>query len=490
MKLIDLIGLPESHNLAYVDISNITNDSRHIVAGCLFLAEQGIQSHGLDYLTREQCEQATAIVYQSGYDMSRFSAHKEKMIGVENLNQFVSSIAKKFYNPQFAKTIIGITGTNGKTSVSQFISQFAHYGVIGTMGYGCDGNLSELSHTTPDSLSVQKILKGISQCCDGVAMEVSSHALSLHRVSSVPFNVAVFTNLSQDHLDFHESMEEYQAAKSILFNFDSVKVCIINTDDEAGYQIAQDCKLRGKNVIAYGRKSYVSEFNQFVKINEVTLFDAGIRCELQFNLENHCVAEVLEASIWGGFNVDNLLAAMLALYGSGYDIAELLSKTKAIKGVVGRIEPIHLGGGKVAIIDYSHTPDALDNVLLSLRAHTKNKIYAVFGCGGDRDKSKRPLMAEAVNRGADIGIITDDNPRTEKSADIIADVLKGNIDKDKFEVIASRKDAILYGLSQLKTGDVLLIAGKGHEDYQIIGTEKIHFSDHEVVHEWLAEYDL
>ncbi|MBS9782169.1 MAG: UDP-N-acetylmuramoyl-L-alanyl-D-glutamate--2,6-diaminopimelate ligase, partial [Gammaproteobacteria bacterium] len=337
------------------------------------------------------------------------------------------------------------------------------------------------------ALSVQKILANLSNGFSGVAMEVSSHALALHRVSAVDFSVAVFTNLSQDHLDFHADMDDYFNAKAELFAFDSVKVAVINADDDYGYRLAQMAEKNGKRVLAFGRNERIKEFAEYIAVSDVKLSSQGISAKLSINLADTKMDAVLQAPVWGGFNVDNVLASVLALYGSGQSLADLLTKTKTLHGVNGRIDPIHLGDDKMAIIDYSHTPDALDNVLASLREHTDKKIYAVFGCGGDRDKKKRPLMAEAVNRGADIGIVTDDNPRTENSADIIADILTGDIDKNRFEVVANRRDAIRFALDTMSSGDIVLIAGKGHEDYQIIGKEKIHFSDHEVVREWLSE---
>ncbi|MGY0399439.1 MAG: UDP-N-acetylmuramoyl-L-alanyl-D-glutamate--2,6-diaminopimelate ligase [Ostreibacterium sp.] len=486
MKIIDLLKPYTNQLLPKVTVTQVINDSRQMVEGCLFLAEQGISSHALDYLTETQYQQSAMIAYQPPYDISRFTK-TDKFIAIDDLKTHISAIGQYFYAPCFEKNIIGVTGTNGKTSVTHFIAQLADYGVIGTMGYGGPGQLTELSHTTPDALSVPKILAELSKNYVGVALEVSSHALALHRVSGIAFDVAVFTNLSQDHLDFHQNMADYFAEKSKLFNFDCVKTVVINTDDESGYCLAKDCFENGKRVIAFGRVSNVAEFDEYAHITALQLSCRGIDCQLSVKLREVNQSSNFSLSVWGAFNVNNVLAAMLALYASGESFDELLGKAVKLQGVVGRIEPIDLGDNKMAIIDYSHTPDALINVLSSLRAHTEHKIYAVFGCGGDRDKGKRPLMAEAVNQGADIGIITDDNPRTEKSADIIADILSGDIERERFHVINSRRQAIYFGLEQLASGDILLIAGKGHETYQIVGTERKHFSDQEMVREWLGK---
>lgn len=472
-------------------VEQMTNDSRHIVSGCVFLAESGLSSHALDYLTPELCELATAIVYQPPYDLSRFAPYAEKFIAVECLNEKMSEIGQRFYTPQFNQSIIGITGTNGKTSISHFIAQLANYAVIGTMGYGRADALTELSHTTPNALLMQQILGVLSEQFDGVTMEVSSHALVLHRVSAVDFEVAVFSNLSQDHLDFHADMEDYFAAKATLFHFPHVRTAVINTDDDYGYRLAVDLQARGKRVLALGKQARTEQFDEYVLIREVQLSNKGILAELTTSLSGEAGRQTLLVPIWGEFNVYNVLSAMLALYVGGQSFEHLLLKAQRLKGVTGRMDAIDLGHQKTAIIDYAHTPDALASTLQSLQTQIRQgdgaagKIYTVFGCGGDRDKSKRPRMAEAVNAYSDYGIITDDNPRTEKSDEIIADILTGDIERARFQVISSRREAIQFGLARLAPNDILLIAGKGHEDYQIIGTEKVNFSDYAVVQEWL-----
>lgn len=223
MKLNTLLdNLPKVEipdKLKDLSVDSVVNDSRQIVSGSVFLAEQGLSSHGLDYLQKTQCDHVVAVLYQPPYDLSRFDHVVEKFIAVENLNQFTGQIAKTFYPASFTLPTIGVTGTNGKTSVTNFIAQLADYGIVGTMGYGRPTALTALSHTTPDALSLQRILADLSQQVSGVAMEVSSHALSLNRVNAVDFNVAVFTNLSQDHLDFHKDLDDYMAAKATLFDF-------------------------------------------------------------------------------------------------------------------------------------------------------------------------------------------------------------------------------------------------------------------------------
>lgn len=496
LNTIDHAPIPE--HLSGVVVDAVVNDSRHIVSGCVFLAERGLSSHALDHLTPAQCQQATAIIYESDYDLAAFADYHDKFIAVPNLHQHISAIGKAFYAPQLTRPLIGVTGTNGKTSVTQFIAQLADYTCIGTMGYGRPDALVELSHTTPNALQTQAILAELADSASGVAMEVSSHALRLHRVDAVEFGVAVFTNLSQDHLDFHRDMADYFAAKAELFSKDSVNAVVINTDDDYGYRLAQDCQARGQRVLAFGQQARCNEFAEHVRIQAIRLSQQGLAADLALCLAGQETTHLLVAPIWGAFNVYNVVAAVLALTATGGNAGALLTKAQRLHGALGRIDPLTVGAEKTAIIDYAHTPDALQSTLQSLREHMlshteggvkkrKGRLYTVFGCGGDRDKGKRPLMAEAVNAYSDFGIITDDNPRTEDSQAIIDDILTGDIERVRFQVIPSRAEAIRFGLSRLSANDVLLIAGKGHEPYQVIGTEKVHFSDYEVVQEWLNE---
>lgn len=491
--------IPES--LAGIEVQAVVNDSRHIVSGCVFLAERGLSSHALDYLTAEQCRQVAAIVYESDYDLTAnavLAEVQDKFIAVADLHTHISAIGQAFYTPTFGRPLIGVTGTNGKTSVTQFIAQLADYACIGTMGYGRPPALTELSHTTPNALQTQAVLAELADTVSGVAMEISSHALRLHRVTAVNVGVAVWTNLSQDHLDFHHDMEDYFAAKAELFAKPSVTAAVINTDDDYGYRLAKDCQARGQRVLAFGQQSRTGEFEENVRIEAIRLSQRGIAADLALRFEGQVTLHTLMAPIWGAFNVYNIVAAVLALTAAGEPMGQLLTKIQRLHGVVGRIDPLPAGEGKTVIIDYAHTPDALQSTLQSLREHMlshaettgeakSGQIYTVFGCGGDRDKKKRPLMAEAVNAYSDFGIVTDDNPRTENSQTIIDDILTGDIERVRFQVIPSRAEAIRFGLARLSTNDVLLIAGKGHEPYQIIGTEKIHFSDYEIVQAWLNE---
>lgn len=486
MQLDDLLSPYTAVELPKVAIEALCNDSRQLRVGCLFLAERGMRSHALEHLSDAQVAQTAAIAYQPPYAVERF-VETHKFVAVDNLNRHVSAIAKAFYAPRIKGSLIAVTGTNGKTSVTHFIAQLANYGVIGTLGYGDPKHLQELSHTTPDALTVQRLLATLASRYEGVAMEVSSHALSLQRVAAVDFSLAVFTNLSQDHLDFHGDMDAYLAAKSSLFAFASVKTAIVNVDGDSGYGLARQLQNTDKRLVVYGRRQRVREFAEYACLTGIELSHAGINAKVEFCLADYQATVELTTPVWGDFNADNVLAAVLALSANGYAVDTLLAGAQNLQGVNGRIEAVDLGDNKTAVIDYSHTPDALDSVLATLRAQTDGRLIAVFGCGGDRDRGKRPLMAEAVNRKADEGIITDDNPRTEQSADIIADILSADIDKERFRVLPSRREAIVSGLSALQGGDTLLIAGKGHEDYQIVGSEKHYFSDHAVVQEWLAE---
>jgi len=483
-----------------LSISAIANSTQMLTEDCLFIAQRGISSHALDHLIPEKADLPIAIAYQPPYDISRFKSCRALFIAVPKLNEVISTIGQRFYAPHFSRPIIGVTGTNGKTSTTQFIAQLSDqqsYAVIGSMGYGHFRALKALSHTTPDALSLQSILAELSQNHRGVALEVSSHALELHRVSAVNIDTAIFTNLSQDHLDFHHDMKAYFAAKSKLFEFPSLQTAIINIDDDFGYRLAKSLTTKTTELIAYGQHERAKTFASYAHIDSQVLSRTGTHADISLKVGEQLYHQQLSLELLGEFNSLNAIAAILALHKSGEKLNQLFARASRLQTIAGRLEAVDLGDNKRAIIDYSHSPGALEKVLKSLRKHLNSnstgnhfigtgKIYTVFGCGGDRDKGKRPLMAEAVDTYSDFGIITDDNPRTEPPEDITDDILNGDIEKIRFKVIRERKAAINFGLNALKSGDILLIAGKGSENYQIIGTKKFPFSDLAVVKSWLS----
>jgi UDP-N-acetylmuramoyl-L-alanyl-D-glutamate--2,6-diaminopimelate ligase len=384
--------------------------------------------------------------------------------------------------------MVGITGTDGKTSVSHFMAQaINNCAVIGTIGLGLLDNLQTATHTTPDVINVHKNLQAIKQqSIDTVAMEVSSHALDQGRVAGVAFDVAVLTNLSRDHLDYHKTVEAYGDAKEKLFHWTDLKAVVLNLDDKFGRKIAKNLS-QAQTVVGYG-------------IGEVGDYPAGslVAVDTKFTVNGICAVVQygsqkgqLAVSVLGRFNLSNLLAALGAMLGLGIDFNEAISQLNKVQTVAGRMEKV---GGEskcstLTVVDYAHTPNALMSVLKALREHieTDANLICVFGCGGDRDEGKRPLMASVAEEYADVVIATDDNPRTESPAKIMQDIVAGFKTPQQVIIEHDRSAAIYKALKQAKSGDAVLIAGKGHENGQILATGTIPFSDREQVEQVLQE---
>ena len=355
--------------------------------------------------------------------------------------------------------------------------------MLGTIGYGKLDALEPASHTTPDPLRVQQYLARFRDAgIETVAMEVSSHALAQGRVAAVEYHIGVFTNLSRDHLDYHRDMEDYFLAKASLFAR-PLPVAVINIDDAHGRRLLDENRVHPKTrVIAVSSQNHAHPRAALtLRARDIVLSPDGIA----YTLETEAEQVAIQSGLLARFNVDNLLNTAACLLALGTPFAAIPAKLAALHGVPGRAERIGLGNGAAAIIDYAHTPAALANILQGVRAHVPGKLWCVFGCGGDRDRGKRPLMAQAAEQYADAVVITDDNPRTENPADIIADSLRGMGHREKAWIKRPREEAIRFVLPQLEAGDAVVIAGKGHEDYQILGTTKHHYSDQETVRTWL-----
>lgn len=473
-----LAGLTDSP-VTNANVEALTNDSRQIKEGGVFLAAQGVNSHGLDYLNEKDIERLAYVCWQPPYKKEQqVNLPKDKSVEAPQLSEKLSEIAGRYFNkPSTHLPIIGVTGTNGKTSVTNFMAQLTGMAVMGTLGYGRLGQLTDFGLTTPDAFKLQLLLNELSKDCSGVAMEVSSHALSQHRVEAVSFASAVFTNLSQDHLDFHGSMDDYFYAKKQLFLTLNKGVAIVNVDCSYGERLANELVTLNKPLIVYGSGEAVKRYPEYLLIKDKKLSPFGISATWTLQLEDKVTEISVHSALLGGFNIENLAAAALASL-PYIELTDLADKINAISGVRGRLDKIELPNERFAVVDYAHTPDALAKSLQSLRQHFRHNIVCLFGCGGDRDKTKRPQMAMAANQFADAVIVTDDNPRTEGSAAIIADIMAADIDGSKFTTIANRSQAIEFAINSLQAGDVLLVAGKGHEEYQIIGNTKHPFSDY------------
>lgn len=479
MRLSELLkGLVEVDAAQDCVIGSIHTDSRTLVTGGLFIATPGVRGDGRDHIPDAIERGAIAVLVEAGGYTE--SAVKVPVILMKQLNENLGELANRFFDsPSHRLTVIGVTGTNGKTSCTQLLSRLLDSGetrcaVIGTLGNGFPDALDPASHTTPDVISLHGLLaEFVRNGATHVCIEVSSHALEQNRVDGVRFDVAVFTNLSRDHLDYHGNMENYGLAKARLFRQPGLSTAVINIDDAFGRELADDlvtCK-----VIRYG----LNEGD--VQACDVTTRPQGLAMTLVTD-----EGEIqVETRLYGRFNAYNLLAVSAVLVLEGWTLDRLAGAIAQLLPVVGRMERFSGGRLPVVVVDYAHTPDALEQALASLREHTVGRLWCVFGCGGDRDTGKRPLMGEVAERLADEVVLTDDNPRTEDAMHIIRDIESGM--KHKTRVIQPRERAVRETLSLAASDDLVLIAGKGHEDYQEIGRERLHYSDRELVQQLTGE---
>ncbi len=479
-------------------ITSLVLDSREVSEGALFVALKGTQQHGLAFVDMAIQKGAAAIVWESDESVS-LSDSAIPQIQIPNLRDQLGLIANRFYGfPSQSLDMVGITGTDGKTSVSHFIAQALNdCAVIGTIGIGCLDDLQTASLTTPDVISVHKTLDAMkSQGVKCVAMEVSSHALHQGRVEGVEFNVAVLTNLSRDHLDYHGTVEAYADAKEQLFKWPNLKAMVINLDDDFGRRIHQQALQLSKKgggaithivtVIPYGI-GQVSDYPQGTLVaGKVHFNNQGISAQLSFGDQQG----ELKASVLGRFNLSNLLASLGAILALGETLKDALLKINKVQTVAGRMEKIS-DEGFLTVIDFAHTPNALEAVLKALGEHLndkqKNNLICVFGCGGDRDTGKRPIMAKIAEQYADVVIVTDDNPRSESPQKIMQDIVAGFDQPSVVTIEHDRATAIQIALNQAEQGDAVLIAGKGHESVQILATGTIPFSDRQQANKILQE---
>ncbi len=486
-----LHGLTEASIRQEVTLSGLALDSRKVHSGDLFLAVAGSRTHGLHHARQAIALGAAAVAWEPAADepgLAELAALLPvPVIAIRGLSQLVGLIADRFYgHPSHGLFVIGITGTDGKTSCSHYIAQALdssdrRCGVIGTLGYGLYSELSAATHTTPDALTMQQALYGMQQkgvrC---VVAEVSSHAMDQSRVSGVDFDVAVLTNLSRDHLDYHGDVESYAWAKRKLFHSSGLRYAVINADDAFGRTLLDDIPP-GVAPVAYRLEGepYRTRYPaQWVVGRNLKLDLAGM------SLEVHTPwgSGVLESSLLGRFNASNLLASLASLCVTGLPFEEALLRLARTRTVPGRMERFDMGLDRpLAVVDYAHTAGALDEVLKALRVHCTGKLWCVFGAGGDRDRGKRPLMAAVAERRADRIVITDDNPRNEDPERIMADIITGLEHPDRVSIEHDRGTAINSALQEAAADDIVLIAGKGHETVQIVAGKSIPFSDRERV---------
>jgi len=465
-----------------IEFSDITLDSRNIKKGDVFFAVAGNFQHGMQYAESVIAQGAVAIIYDPAKSGSALASQVqfEPLITVEALTEKLGELASRFYSlPTNDLNVIGITGTNGKTSCTQFLAQMMDStAVIGTLGWGGYNDMHATKNTTPDAVELQKILASfVKQEIQNVAMEVSSHGLQQGRVNAVNFTTAVFNNLTRDHLDYHGSMQAYFQAKCRLFKWPSLKYAVLNADDDYAKQIELELD-KSVQVLKY---SLQQDSDADLLAQNIKYTANGICCELLWNKQK----VVLDVSLLGEFNLQNILAAIAVLLVQGHSLENSAVAANKVKPVIGRMECFKAKNDALIVVDYAHTPDALSKVLSTLKQHCQRQLSVVFGCGGNRDSGKRKLMGQVAERLADRVIVTDDNPRFEESQSIIDDIV-GELATQKISCIADRKLAIQSAIEAIKFGDIILIAGKGHEEYQEIKGVKTVFSDRALVQELIA----
>lgn len=481
-----------------VPITGVSIDSRQLKPGEVFLAYPGFKTDGREYIAQALAAGASAILYEP----MNFSVPPQDnipLVAFPNLKEHLGSLVARWFNyPTRYLHVVGVTGTNGKTSCSHFLAHSltklgSPCGILGTVGAGLPPALKINALTTPHVVEIQQLAADlVTQGATALAMEVSSHALVQGRVNSVHFSTAVFTNLTQDHLDYHGSMAAYGAAKAQLFHWPSLQNAIINLDDPFGYALYLELKEQPQlNVVGYtSNKQTFSLGGQVVHARHIRSDRNGI----QAHVITPWGEGLLHSKLIGHFQLHNLLAVLASLgtifieKAQSHTLNDILNVMHDLQGVPGRMQCFGGGDKPLVIVDYAHTPDALLNVLQSLRTYKPRKLWNVFGCGGDRDTTKRPLMGKIAADWSDAIIITNDNPRTESPQKIIEDILAGIRDSQHFTIEYDRTKAITAAILQAEADDIVLIAGKGHENYQVMGNERLHFSDAEVVREVLKHY--
>ena len=495
--------------------AQLTNDSRDINTADVFCAIEGENQHGRQYIN-QVIERGCALILAECKTSAEHGKISFKTLATEGitasiaviefyqLNKQLFELSKLYYQaPQNDMSIVGITGTNGKTTTCQLLAQLIdatedQAAVIGTNGAGHLSHLLPIKNATPSATELHQILDRFRlKNINHTVMEVSSHALVQRRVLSDLFNIAIYTNLSRDHLDYHGDMASYAAAKKLIFSKNTVQIAVINTDDEIGRQWSTELNKQ-QTVIVYGRNRNLSKQHYFVGAENITHHAKGI----SFTLNTHLGDINVTSPLIGDFNIDNLLASIAALIALSLnnksrpqvDLRILAKNITVLKAIKGRMELFsrHLvvnsdiSKNTVAVVDYAHTPDALENALTACKQHCQGELWVVFGCGGDRDQGKRPLMGAIAERLADHVILTTDNPRNESSDNIIKNILAGCKIPENIETIVDRKKAVLTTLKKAGKNDVVLLAGKGHESTIILKNKIYNYDERAVVADYMA----
>lgn len=473
MKLYELLENNAETRIGDTEISSVTDDTRKVTEGSLFVCVRGGSFDGHDAAAEMLEKGAAAVVCERDLGLG------DRQILTDNSRRLYGKLcAAWFGHPERKLKMIGVTGTNGKTTITSVIKHILMYtghktGLVGTIQNEIGDEVFHTENTTPMTFDFMSLLdRMVKSGCEYVVMEVSSFGLVQNRIGSSHFDIALFTNLTQDHLDYHKDMEDYYQAKKLLFDVCDTAVC--NIDDEYGRRLYSEITCEK---LTFSVKESAAYYADGIKIKPTGS---------SFWLCRGSKSRLIKTPVPGLFNVSNITAAIAVCDKAGIPADKVIEAIAAYKGVKGRCEVIPTGRDFTVICDYAHTPDALVNILRSVREYTGNRLICLFGCGGNRDSSKRPKMAASAAEYADRLIVTSDNPRNEDPIDIINDILVGLEGKDvPYDVVADRREAIYHALKIAEKGDVIVLAGKGHEEYQIIGSEKNHFDEREVVAEGL-----
>jgi UDP-N-acetylmuramoyl-L-alanyl-D-glutamate--2,6-diaminopimelate ligase len=468
------------------EIRDLEMDSRRVTPGAAFLACRGRSTHGVAHAAEAVARGAVAVLWEPapGIEPPELPAGVE-VVALEDLGRLAGAIADRFFcHPSAELRIAGFTGTNGKTTCAYLLAQAADLlgrrgAYLGTLGFGRPGALREAGLTTPDAVSLHRRLAEARDAgAKTLGLEVSSHALDQDRVAGVRFDTAAFTNLTRDHLDYHGTLEAYGDAKSRLFRAPGLRRAVLNARDPFGRSLAERLEP-GIECVLYSTSNelWIEPGAGWIRLPELRATSAG----LTMHVESGWGAGTLRSRLMGQFNAENLLAVLGVLLGWQVPLQQALVALAACGPPPGRMEAFGGGAQPLALVDYAHTPDALAKVLESARAHARGRLFCVFGCGGDRDPGKRPLMGAVAESYADVVVLTDDNPRSEPSRAILEQILAGMRDPAAVHVVADRAEAIHYALTEADAGDVVVIAGKGHEERQLTGAESRPFSDRQVV---------
>jgi len=463
-----------------VAVGGLTLDSRAVQAGDAFVALRGSSQHGLAHLPQATAAGACAVLWDPGEGVAPGSTPDSvALVPVPRLRERLGVIADCFYGAPSARlAVAGVTGTNGKTTCAWLLASAAAGPVrrgayLGTLGAGFPPRVSGAGLTTPDVITLHRQLRELLDAgATHIAVEVSSHALEQGRIDGVRLSVAAFCNLSRDHLDYHGTMERYALAKERLFRLPGLGHAVINTGDPVGERFAA-VLAPGVELTAVAVGGDAPRCARFIHVKDVDTGPGG----LVLGITGHFGRRRLHSRLVGAFNAENLAVTLGVLLGWGIEIDEALAALACCAPPPGRMEGFRLPNGALAVVDYAHTPDALAKVLRALRVHAPGRVLLVFGCGGERDSGKRPLMGEVAERLADRVIVTDDNPRGENPDRIVGMILSGLKSPARAAVLRDRARAIEAAIAEAGPGDVVLVAGKGHEDYQLIGAERRPFSD-------------